>query len=97
MTPELIVLILNSIILLLAYYVIYPRFVRNNLNKLLINDVMVSLVAIVIAGSIYYGSDMTFSLIITTTNWFWFSLLSYTIIEIPLMLRYLKKHNISIS
>ncbi len=96
MTPETTILILNAVILGLAYLVIYPKSVGSDLNKLLINDVIASLIAITVAGSVYWGSGYQFNLIVTTLDWFWFTFLTYAVLEIPLMLWYLKKYNISL-
>lgn len=96
MTPELSILILNIVILAMAYLVVYPKTVGGNLNKLLVNDIIASLTALLVAGSVFWGSDYQFNLIVTNLNWFWFTLLTYAVLEIPLMLWYLKKYNISL-
>jgi len=95
MSPEITVLLLNFTIILLSYIVIYPKTVAGDCNKLMLNDGIASTIALSIVGSVYWGSDVTFNAIIITLNWFWFALLSYAIIEIPLMLHYIKKHNIT--
>jgi len=46
------------------------------------------------AGYLFYGSDTKFSLLIVDVNWFWFSLLTYFAIEMPLMNWYFNKHNV---
>jgi len=96
MTPELSIIALNVIIIVLSYLMIYPKVVGGDLNKLLLNDLIASVMAIVVAGSVYWGSNVAFDTLVTTCNWFWFTLLTYTLLEIPVMLWYLKKYKISL-
>ena len=92
--PELIVIVLNVLVLLIAYFIIYPRFCGSNANKVVINDVVASFIVLFISGSIFWGSNEEFSLLFLSVNWFWFTLITYGLIEIPLMIWYYKKNNI---
>jgi len=56
-------------------------------------DLLVSVMAILIAGVLFEDKDIAFSLIGTNTNWFWFSLLTYFILETPFMLWYLNRYD----
>jgi len=94
LTPEFIILLINAIIVGLGYLLIYPKVAGSDINKILVNDVIATCCALIIAGSVYWGSDITFNAIITTLDWFWFSLISYAAIEIPMMLWYFNKHNV---
>ncbi|MCP3675807.1 MAG: hypothetical protein GY829_15250 [Gammaproteobacteria bacterium] len=91
---ELIIIVLNSIVITIAYFVIYPRFCGSDGNKIAKNDVIASAIPLVVVGSVYWGTGQEFSMLFFTLNWFWFTLLSYAIIEIPLMLWYFQKNNV---
>ena len=92
MSPELIVIVLNLLLIVLSYQVLYPRLVGNSLNKLLTNDTMATIVALVVAGSMYAGSGRVFSLLIVQVNWFWFTLISYSVMELPVAMRYMRRN-----
>lgn len=92
MSPELTVIILNLVLIVFSYQVLYPKIVGNSLNRLLANDTMATLVALVVAASLYAGSNQRFSLLFLTVNWFWFTLISYSLMELPLAMRYMHRH-----
>lgn len=92
--PELFILLLNGFIIAIAYFYVYPRFCGSDGTKIAVNDLFASGIPLLIAGLLFWDSRVEFSLIITTTNWFWFTFLTYMIMEIPLMQWYFKKHNV---
>ena len=92
--PELIIILLNTVIVLVAYLLIYPKAAGSDVNKIAINDLIASAISIVVAGSMFWGSNQEFNVIFTNVNWFWFTILSYAAIEIPFMIWYCKKHNV---
>lgn len=92
--PEVLILCLNSVAMLLAYFYIYPRFCGSDGKKIASNDLVVTGVLLAISGSLFWGTGQTFSLIWFSTNWFWFTYLSCLAIELPLMLWYFNKHGV---
>lgn len=92
--PELQIITINIAIILIGYFLVYPKFCDSSLNKIMANDVLASAIVLIIAGSMYWGSGQEFSLVFVSVNWFWFTLLSYATIEIPFMLWYFKKHDV---
>ncbi|MCO7188336.1 MULTISPECIES: hypothetical protein [unclassified Pseudoalteromonas] len=52
MSIELQVILLNVIILCLAYFVIYPRYAGNDLKKVSIQDLIATAVSLAIVGSV---------------------------------------------
>lgn len=94
MSPELTIIVLNLVLILFSYQVLYPAVVGNSLNRLIANDTMATLVAIMVAGSLYAGSGREFSLLFLTVNWFWFTLISYSVMELPLAMRYMRRHGL---
>ena len=92
--PEFVVITINLVVMLIAYFIIYPKFCGSNGNKIAINDAIASVLILLVSGFLYYGTGHVFNMLLFSTNWFWFTLLSYAAIETPLMLWYLKKHNV---
>jgi hypothetical protein len=91
---ELLIIIVNVVVICIAYFFVYPRFCGSDGNKIASNDLIATAIPLLIAGYNYWGTGVEFSLIVTTVNWFWFTLSSYFIIEIPLMLWYFKKNDV---
>ena len=89
--PELAIVILNVIIVFVAYFSVYPKLAGNNVNKIAMYDLIASGLALFIVGIKFWGSDYQFSLIITDVNWFWFTLITYSVIEFPFIFGVLKK------
>ncbi|MBU2893487.1 hypothetical protein KO495_09175 [Colwellia sp. D2M02] len=92
MTFELPIIVLNLVIILLAYLWFYPTSVGNNINKIAWYDCFVSGLALLVVGFKYWGSGQVFSLLGWEMNWFWFTLLSFTLIEIPILLWYFRQY-----
>ncbi|MCF2860358.1 hypothetical protein L1286_23045 [Pseudoalteromonas sp. SMS1] len=96
MSPELNIIILNAAILLLAYFVIYPKYAGNDFRKISIQDFIASMVSLSIVGSVYFGSGAAFSVIWFEVTWPWFTLISFTLIELPIFYWYAKRHNVKL-
>jgi len=94
MSVELSILLLNTLIILIAYFIIYPKMAGNNIYKITLGDLYASVSAISIVGFTYWESNLQFNLIFIKVSWFWFTLITYAIIEIPIMLWYFKKYNV---
>lgn len=93
MAPVMTILMINAVILLLCYFLLFPVVVGANLQKMAVNDLLASIVALVVAGSLYMGSGLTVRVFDVSLNWFWFTLLSYFLLEFPLAIWYLNKNN----
>lgn len=93
MPAELIILILDAMLIAFCYQFLYPRVVGNSRMRLIMNDAMATVVALMVAGSAYAGSEQTFSLLVTDVNWFWFTLITYSVMELPFAMRYMRRHN----
>lgn len=94
LSPEQTVLLLNVIVVFLGYFVIYPRVAGNNFTKITGHDIIATGIVLMTSAFIYYGSGIEFNLLITQVNWFWFTLLTYAAIEIPVLLWYMKKQRV---
>jgi hypothetical protein len=93
-SPELFVVALNFTLIATTYFWFYPKFCGSDVNKIIINDFLASATAVFIVGLLYWDSATEFNMFFTTANWFWFTLITYLIIETPLMLRYFKKYDV---
>ena len=83
---ELPILLLNMMIIVLAYLVFYPKAVMSDINKIAYYDFFMSGLALFIVGLKYWGTGQRFTLVFWDVNWFWFTLVTYTLIEIPVLL-----------
>lgn len=90
--PELAVILLNSTLIVLAYFWFYPRVAGANLQKVALFDLLTTAIALLIVGFKFWGSGYLFELVGFHLNWFWFTLLTYLVLEIPLSLWYLKRY-----
>ena len=88
--PELAIIILNFVIVLVAYFSVYPKLAGNNVNEIAIYDLIASGLALFIVGVKFWGSNYQFNLIVTDVNWFWFTLITYSVIELPFIFGVLK-------
>ncbi len=86
--PSLLILAINSTLIIGCYLWYFPCFLRDNLSKLLLVDSLCSIGAVVTAGFLFMGKNIEFSLFGWSMNWFWFSLLSYFLIEFPFSIIY---------
>ncbi len=93
---ELAIFSLNLAILLIAYYYFYPKFAKNNINKMALYDIAISILSILIVGGLFWGKGLEFNLIFFKANWFWFTFISFLVIELPLFAAYCKKYNIDL-
>ena len=78
-----------------CYLSIYPKIAGNNLNKLALCDLGFSAFVYVLVGLKYWGTGYEFSLLLFSTNWFWFTFIVYAAIELPFFIWYCKKYNVS--
>jgi hypothetical protein len=94
LAPEAQILILISIILAVAYLGIFPTLQEKTINKLMGIDLALNVLALIVAGAWFWGTDVTFTLVFYETNWVIFTIVCYALIEIPLFLNFAKKHGI---
>lgn len=92
MSPESTVLLLNAVLILISYQFVYPRCVGNSMSLLMMNDIIATFISLMVTGSLFSGSDHEFSLLFVTVNWFWFSLVTYSVMEMPMAMRYMSRH-----
>ena len=84
--PEAQILILNATITIVAYGGIYPGLTEKTLGRIMAIDVVLTLLAVTVAGALFRGN----------TNWFVFTLLTLAVIEVPLFLHFAKRHGMNL-
>jgi hypothetical protein len=73
-----------------AYFWIYPRFAGNDVRKMAWLDFALGFIPIGVSAILYWQSDPVFRLVFFDTNWFFFTLIALTLLELPLFFWYLK-------
>ncbi len=96
MTPEATLLIVNAIFLAFAYLWVYPNLTTKTINMILLYDTVISCAALLVAGLLFWNSGASFNLILTTGNWFGFSIITLMIMELPLFAWFAKKHDLNL-
>lgn len=82
--PEAQILIINAVILGVAYLGIYPSFKTVTLTKVAVADCVLSGLSLLVAGALFWGTGVEFSMLLFSTNWFGFSILTMLLMELPL-------------
>lgn len=85
---------LNLVIVLASYFLLYPKVAGSNVNRIAFLDLLSSGFALALVAVKFYGTGQVFSLLGIQLNWFWFTLITYGIIEIPVAIHYFKKHKV---
>jgi hypothetical protein len=78
-----------------AYLLIYPRFIGENVKLMAWVDIPVTAVPIGISALLFWESDPVFKLIFFETNWFVYTLVAMLIIELPVLILYLRARGLS--
>ena len=89
--------IISPVLIVVAggYLSIFPKIAGNNYDKLALCSLVCWSFVLVLVGLNYWGSGYEFSLLLFTTNWFWFTVIVNAAIEIPFFIWYCKKHDVS--
>jgi len=90
------ILLINIAFILFSYLYVYPRFVKDDLQKLTKFDIFSSLFALGVVGFFFFGDERSFDFILFETNWWVFCILSYFVLELPFIFYYIKKWDIDI-
>lgn len=77
-------MIINAVILGVAYLGIYPSFKNITPMKMMAADSVLSGLSLLVAGALFWGTGIKFSMLIFSTNWFGFAILTMLLMELPL-------------
>jgi hypothetical protein len=89
MNESLVVLVILAT-LAASYFWIYPKYAGNDVKKMAWFDFALGFIPVGISAILFWESDPTFRFIFFDTNWFFFTLLALTLLELPLFFWYLK-------
>jgi succinate-acetate transporter protein len=84
LTPEATLLIVNAVILLVAYAIVYPSLREPTMSRIAGIDMVFSGLSLMIAGYLFWETGIRFTMILFSVNWFWFSLVTMLLMEMPL-------------
>jgi hypothetical protein len=92
---ELLVIFFILATLAIAYLVIYPKYVGENVRLMAWLDIPITAVPIGISALLYWESNPTFKLVIFDTNWFVYTLVTMLLVEIPVLALYIRARGLS--
>lgn len=92
---ELLVILYILVTMAIAYLWFYPTIVGNNVRAMAWWDVVVSGLPIGISAILFWESDPVFNIFSFELNWFFYTIVALTVIELPIFLLYLKARNLS--
>lgn len=95
MSNELLVIFYILATLAVAYLWFYPKVVGNNVKLMAWLDILVTGIPVAISAALFWNEDPTFRAVFFDTNWFFFTILAMTAIELPIFLLYLKARGLS--
>jgi hypothetical protein len=95
MSNELLVIFYILATLSVAYLWFYPKFVSNNVKLMAWLDIVVTGIPVAISAALFWTSDPVFRFIFFDTNWFFFTILAMTLIELPIFILYLRARGLS--
>ncbi|MEK9536483.1 MAG: hypothetical protein VWZ99_04990 [Aquiluna sp.] len=90
MMNELLVVFYLMATIAVAYLWFYPKFVGENVKLMMWLDVVVTSIPLGISALLFWQSDPVFRLFFFDLNWFFFTLITMFLIELPIFLLYLK-------
>ena len=90
--------IISPVLVVVAggYLSIFPKIAGNNFDKIALCSLVCWIFIFVLVGRNYWGTGYEFSLFLFSTNWFWFTVIVYAVIEIPFFIWYCKKNDVSL-
>jgi hypothetical protein len=92
--PETFALAVNLTVIALGYFVVYPRFAGADVRRLVVKDLIASVVALGVVGYAFAGSGQTFTLVAAEVGWLPFTLITFFVLETPFFLWYCRRHGI---
>jgi len=95
MSPELTILVINACFLGFGYFFVYPALPEKTWRTILPRDLAISVAALVVAGLLFAGSNLRFGLLFFDAPWWVFSILTLSLMELPLWEWFRRKHGIS--
>jgi len=92
---ELLVIFYILATIAVAYLLVYPRFIGEDVKLMAWVDIPVTAVPLGISALLFWESDPVFNLFFIETNWFVYTLVAMLIIELPVLILYLRARGLS--
>ena len=96
MSPETTLLAVNAVFLAFAYGAVYPLMRRKSLLGMARADLAITAAALVVGALLFQGRGVGFSLLVVSAPWWVFALVTKTLMELPLLLWFKRRHGISL-
>lgn len=93
--PFLVILIVNTVLVSIAYGVVYPRLRPLTVRRMVATDLVLTTTALTIAGFLYAGQGLPFQVGPVPLHWWGASFLSLFALEIPLFVLFSRIYGIS--
>ncbi|MDO5642411.1 MAG: hypothetical protein Q4G26_08530 [Paracoccus sp. (in: a-proteobacteria)] len=97
MTPEAKILILNAVIMAIGYPGIHGARHITHISQMALTDLVLTALALMVAGALFTGTGTRFSLIFLQVNWLAFSLVTLILIEIPFFIWFCRRHGLDMT
>lgn len=97
MSPEVHILGLNLVFFTVCYWAIYPRMEPKTLRRMTMIDLVLIAVLLGIAGSVYMGQGVSFTLLFFETRWWVFTLVTALVVELPFFFWFCRKWGIDLN
>lgn len=94
---ELLVVFYVMATIAIAYLWVYPQFAGGDVRKLARLDVAITLVPVSISALLFWESNPPLRFFFFDTHWFFFTVLTMVVFELPLFYFYLKARGLSFS
>ena len=94
MNPEEMVLGINIAMITFAYSWLFARVEAFDMQKVMLYDSGVILVAVSVVGYLFYGKNIIFYLFGMEVDWLIFSIVTYFVMEVPFALWYFNKYDL---
>lgn len=88
--PEISIVIAVLVALAVAYLFVYPKFSQDNVSRMAWLDIVIGLLLLAILAPFYWGSADEFTFFAFDTSWWFFTILTYAVLELPLFYLYIK-------
>ena len=94
LVPEVQILILNAVVLGVAYFGIYPSFRAPTAGRMLMADAGITVAVLLVAGALFSGTGTPFWTPIGPTNWAVFTLVTMALLEMPFFTRFARQRRL---
>lgn len=95
MSNELLVVFYILATLSVAYLWFYPKVIGNNVKLMAWMDILVTGIPVAISAILFWNEDPSFRVFFFDTNWFFFTIIAMTLIELPVFILYLRARGLS--